>query len=402
MPDESFRNKFVELRLRNFRAFDNARLPLGELTAVLGRNGAGKTTLMEAIEFLRDCLEDSLLNALERRGGLRSIRRRQRARRPYDVSVAMQLQLEDTPIVYGFRIGGPSSNGDDSVVSVKEEYLLSTNPAVPEFRRLGQEIHIDANTAKPALASQSLILPTIAEQDKFYFQTWRSLCSMRTYNPSPASVREEWEIGDKRWLTRDGRNTADILKELQGDPTDRNWLIEHLDRITPGITDVRAETTSTGRRFIMFEQLGESEVVKHKYSASMMSDGTNRALAILVALRQKPPAELLFIDEIESSVHPAALGVLLDAIGSSLRRSQVIISSHSPEALAHPLITGDRVRVLDWQEGVSKLFCLNKEVQEALVPPENVGRLLRSNALWTEDMPLVNDPEAFFHVSKPD
>ncbi len=62
--------KIEELRLRNFRAFKNARFMLDdELTVLIGRNGSGKSTIMEAFDFVRDALTEGLSVALERRGG---------------------------------------------------------------------------------------------------------------------------------------------------------------------------------------------------------------------------------------------------------------------------------------------------------------------------------------------
>jgi predicted ATPase len=55
---------------------ENAVLGLSDLTILLGRNGSGKTTVMEAIDFIADALNDTLLNALERRAGLKAIQQR--------------------------------------------------------------------------------------------------------------------------------------------------------------------------------------------------------------------------------------------------------------------------------------------------------------------------------------
>lgn len=76
----------TQLRLRHFRAFENARLVLDPMTLLVGRNGSGKSTIMEALDFLRDAVTDSLVNVLERRGGLQALRQRQSGRvAPYDV-----------------------------------------------------------------------------------------------------------------------------------------------------------------------------------------------------------------------------------------------------------------------------------------------------------------------------
>ena len=43
--------------------------------------------------------------------------------------------------------------------------------------------------------------------------------------------------------------------------------------------------------------------------------------------------------------------------------------------------------IVDWQDDRSFVFHVGEGARELLVPPETVGRLLRSNALWTEEQP---------------
>ena len=57
-----------------------------------------------------------------------------------------------------------------------------------------------------------------------------------------------------------------------------------------------------------------------------ISDGLYKTLAILTATYLKPP--LLMIDEIENSLHPETLELILDVLRGS--ESQVIITTHSP------------------------------------------------------------------------
>jgi predicted ATPase len=118
-----------------------------------------------------------------------------------------------------------------------------------------------------------------------------------------------------------------------------------------------------------------------------MSDGTLRSLGILVALRQQPHPAIVCIDEIEDSVHPAAISVLLDAALASTDRCQVLLTSHSPEALSHPAIHAQHVRVIEWRNGKSDIFRLSRGAELMSRPPQSVGKLLRTNALFTEESP---------------
>ena len=103
----------------------------------------------------------------------------------------------------------------------------------------------------------------------------------------------------------------------------------------------------------------------------------------------------MLLDEIEDSLHPDAHGVLLDAINSA-SEFPVVISTHNPEILSHPTAMGKRIRIVQWDEGTSQIYHMSSQVLANLKSPQTVGRLLRSNALWTQALPSTTGAEADF------
>jgi predicted ATPase len=208
---------------------------------------------------------------------------------------------------------------------------------------------------------------------------------IRAYNLSSAAIRAEPPVSRASTLTRNGDNAGDVLHQLQRNKKDLDWIVRHLSAITPEIAGLKA-STAAGRRLIQFiQRRGKSST--SRFNIGDMSDGTLRCLAILLALRQNPTPALTCIEEIEDSVHPAALGVLLDAISASTERGQVLITSHSPEVLSHPAITPERVRIIEWRDGRSQVFHPSPGSHEMSKPPRSVGSLLRSNALFPAKTP---------------
>jgi len=101
-----------EIRLRRFRAFENARLSLSDLTFLVGRNGAGKSSLLDAVDLLREAVTDSLENALDRRGGLHKVQRAKsgKGRKPL-MGLAVVFRIvspggRQAQVVYGFQVQG--------------------------------------------------------------------------------------------------------------------------------------------------------------------------------------------------------------------------------------------------------------------------------------------------------
>jgi len=401
--------KIKELRLRNFRAFENARFVLDDkLTVVIGRNGSGKSTLMEAFDFIRDALSDSLVNALARHGRLVGISHRKFFASGLfirDFSLAIVLTVDEREIVYGFTVGAgaislPVSSRGLNVFEVKEE-ILSTADNVHFFHRKLDKFSTDVTSIAPALSEEALILPLVASQSDTWKVVWEALRGILTYNFSSPAMRLEPVLGSAIWLAKDGSNIGDALEQLYSSDThneNRDWIVRHLESITPGIVDVKALTSNLGRRTIQFSQ--KADGYSANFTADEMSDGTLRALGILLALRQKPTPTLVLIDEIEDSIDPGALGVILDAISASTDRMQVVISSHNTDLLDRKMIKAESTRVVEWQEGVSSIHQLSERVIKAIdgpyagtlkrgEVPYSVGELLRVNALRTDEAPVA-------------
>ena len=392
---ESVRVIVEEIRLQRFRAFENARLELSDLTFLVGRNGAGKSSLLDAVDLLREAVSDSLENALDRRGGLRKVQQAKTTRgRKSSMGIALVFRIifpgnRQMQVIYGFEVSGKTK---DASVNVRECFISSNETS---FKRNNKTFDGKLDVSPPA---GNLVLPLIARSDSLWELILNTIRNLRAYEFSPAHMAAAPEIGEKTTLARDGANVGDVLKAVEGTDAHR-WVVERLGSIAEGITDVRARA-SLGRRVLRFVQkLKEGEL---PFDASQVSQGTLRSLGILLAFKQKPAPSVVLIDEIENSVHPSALAVVLDAALASCDDTRVVLTSHSPEVLGHPSVTGERVRVVEWRDGVSRIFRLSSEAQSSVNGIDTVGWMLRSNALWIGPQPetFTGDLFAFEVVTK--
>ncbi len=386
---ETVRAIVEEIRLRRFRAFENARLTLSDLTFLIGRNGAGKSSLLDAVDLLREAVSDSLENALDRRGGLQKVQcaTSGRGRKP-PMGIALVLRIifpgnRQTQAIYGFEVKGKPKG---SSWHIRECFKSSKETT---FERKDDTFHGKLDVSPPA---GNLVMPLIAGSDSLWGLILNTIRNLRAYELSPAHMASAPEIGERSTLARDGANAGDVLKAVQG-TADHRWVVERLGTITEGINDVRAEAL-LGRRVLRFVQRFEDGELN--LDARQVSQGTLRSLGVLLALKQKPSPSVVLIDEIENSVHPSALAVLLDAALASCYDTRVVLTSHSPEVLSHPAVTGERVRVVEWRDGASRIFRLSPETQESVNEIDTVGWMLRSNALWTGPQPeTIEDDDLF-------
>jgi predicted ATPase len=86
------------------------------------------------------------------------------------------------------------------------------------------------------------------------------------------------------------------------------------------------------------------------FDAIALSDGTIRALGILVSLVSAGPS-LIGIEEPETALHPAAAGVLMEALTEGAERTQLIITCHSPDLLDHESVSPEMIRPVLLENG---------------------------------------------------
>jgi len=390
---ESVRVTVEEIRLQRFRAFENARLVLSDLTFLVGRNGAGKSSLLDAVDLLRESVSDSLENALDRRGGLQKVQRAKPGRErkaPMGIAVVFRIVFpgdRQTYAVYGFEVQGKTKGGSSNI----RECFVSTKESSFERKNETFDGMLDADPP-----SDNLVFPLIARSDGLWEIVLDKIRNLRAYELSPGHMASAPEIGKRPTLTRDGANAGDVLKAIEG-TEDHRWIVERLGAITEGINDVRTEALM-GRRVVRFVQ--KTEKGNLKFDASQVSQGTLRSLGVLLALKQSPLPSVVLVDEIENSVHPSALAVLLDAALASCDDTRVVLTSHSPEVLSHPAVTGERVRVVEWRNGASRIFRLSPETQASIDEIDTVGWMLRSNTLWTGPKPEIFRGDLFARGKK--
>lgn len=118
------------------------------------------------------------------------------------------------------------------------------------------------------------------------------------------------------------------------------------------------------------------------FEATCMSDGTLRALAMLLAVYQEPLPSLLMIEEPEASMHPGALGAIGDIIRAAALRTQVVVTTHSPELLDAKWVEDRHLRIVYWHAGSTHVGPVESVSRQALRERLfGAGELLRANAL---------------------
>jgi predicted ATPase len=83
---------------------------------------------------------------------------------------------------------------------------------------------------------------------------------------------------------------------------------------------------------------------------------------MLTALFQEPAPSLIGFEEPELAVHPGALPILYDYLVEASERSQIVITTHSPELM--DLFDIDCIRVVERRNGVTTVAPVEERQRE--------------------------------------
>jgi predicted ATPase len=377
--------------LKRFRSIPAETVGFDNPTFLVGKNGAGKSNFRDAIDFLAEAMSSSLQSVFDRRGGISVVRNRTSGRSyPPNLGLGVILGRLNGKVKsarYAFEVRAIKDHGFEVV---REQCVVySEDNAISYFdRRLGA---FDSNVQglTPALEPASLGLPVVGGESTFA-PILRTLAAMRSYSIEPAKLRELQDVDSGVGLKADGSNAASVLQEIgRNSPDDLVRIGELLTTIVANTRSVKPIKHGKKLTLEFTQEWGKNK--RLKFESFSMSDGTLRALGLLAAVYQRPAPSVLVIEEPEATIHPGALGAILDLLHHAARQMQVIVTTHSPDVLDAEWLREKHLRIVTWEEGATRILPLAKGTSEALQEHlMSAGELLRSNAL----RPTKVDPEA--------
>jgi predicted ATPase len=376
-PTPSVRPFLRRCRLRNYRSIAQSDVELCPLTLLVGPNGSGKSNFVDALRLVTEAVTTSLEHALHERGGIQQVRRRSGGH-PTHFAVALELQLpEGVDAAYRFEVGAVAGG---AFKITREQCRVG--PARFEVREGALTVR-PAEVAPPPLPDR-LYLVTAAGLPAFR-PLYDGLARMGFYNVQPERIRALQPPDQGELLARDGSNLASVVRRMrQVSPGAMTRVEDFLRQVVPGLEGVDALPMGH-MTTLEFRQRVEGAEDPWRFPAINMSDGTLRALALLVALFQpviRAGVPLVGIEEPETALHPAAAGILFDALRSATRHTQVVVTSHSPELLDHPSLAPEEVLAVNASEGRTEIGPLDEASRSAMCDRLYTGgELLRSAQL---------------------
>ncbi len=378
------------VELKNWRSIGACDVSLGPLTFLVGPNGSGKSNFVDALRFVSDALNQSLDHAIRDRGGVNEVRRRSGGH-PNNFTIRLSFRTEKLSGRYVFEVSA-ATNGAWTVrrelchVLVVDEVFERPDGITFDVRE-GAVFDFPAHLGKaPPAASDRLFLTNASGYPPFR-AVFDALSRMGFYNLNPDAMRRLQPPDPGFLLKRDGSNVASALARLEANAARKQRLIEYLAKVVPGVSDVSHKALGPAET-VEFRQLVEGASDTWRFTALNMSDGTLRAVGILLALLQVgngADTPFVAIEEPETALHPAATNVLLDALRDAADRMQVLVTSHSADLLEDKGVHDDQILAVAADGNRTRIDRLDRPGREALKDRlYTAGELLRMNRLVPE------------------
>lgn len=381
------------VRIKNYKSIAACDVRLYPLNFLVGPNGAGKSNFLDALRFVADALRTSLDHALRDRGGIKEVRRRSGGH-PTHFALSLEFVLNSGSAGrYAFRIGARPQGGYE--VQNEECVIRGSDLSAEAYFTVRNGEVISSAQVAPAAAIDRLYLVSASGLPEFR-PVYEAFSQMGFYNLNPDRIRDLQSPDAGELLARDGSNLASVIGKLALNDTTKKRIEEYLAKVVPGVHGVDAKVIGP-KETLEFRQSVAGSHDPWRFLAANMSDGTLRALGILVALFQSDNGmakrvPLVGIEEPEVALHPAAAGVLLDSLREASRKTQIIVTSHSPDLLDDASLDTDSILAVVAEKGTTKIGPIDEAGRSALRDRlYTAGELLRLNQLTPDPQSIKSN-----------
>lgn len=310
-----------EIFLKGFKSIDGEdgqRIPLGDVTVLLGANGSGKSNLVAFFKMLNFMTTGALQQHVARQGARSFLF--YGPKKTESLSFELCFEAEEVLDVYAVQLS----------YGLPDRLFVSREKVTYHRKDRTQPQEYDLASGAPELA--------LNQDSRTTSRVLYSLLSgIRTYQfhdtSDTAKIKDRGYVDDARYLRSDGGNLAAFLKMLKEYETYVRYyerIVQRVRRVMPQFGDFDLASIP-GREDYVRLNWRDSSGYDYLFGSDQISDGSLRFMALATLFLQPPELlpRLIVLDEPELGLHPAAITELAGIIRSASRRTQVLIATQS-------------------------------------------------------------------------
>jgi predicted ATPase len=388
------------LQIKGFRSLRDVTWAPGKLNVIIGPNGSGKSNLLRALSLLRRSAHGELAESVLRQGGIGPLlwdgQEQELGWIVKTDPVSSNLDADREALTYELLL---RQLGSTSAYRVEYELLGNyyrkdrgekTDPYKFLERRPGHAVTFEVQERTLAAHEgsvpddQSLLSLVAGPFGNPIVLAFRDrLASWGIYHDlhvdQNAPIRQPAVARLEKRVAADGQNLIPVLHTLYSSSRDfRNDVDQAMraafgedfeDLTFPPAADQRVQMRLRWRS------------LKSAQSAADLSDGTIRFLLLLAILANPEPESLIAIDEPEVGLHPGMLPIVAEFAREAAQRTQVILTTHSPQFLDAFREEPPTTTVAHWVDGETRLSVVDGEELARWLEAYSLGALFRSGEL---------------------
>ena len=398
-----------QLEVNGFRSLRTVVWEPGKLNLLVGPNGSGKSNLLRLLEFIGAAAAGQLAKTVREAGGIVPLlwnsatsdlgwrvridpvdegRHRDKDAITYSLTLG-QLGGGSSYEIIGDSLGNWYKCERGEMESPYWIFERNVNRAMVFDRQAQKLVRLqddDFDFNESLLSQISDPTNSIPRDAKRVFESWRVHHDVHAERGSP--MRQPATTQHVRLVSADGDNLTNVLHTLYTGDRDFKDQVDSGMRAAFGVDYGELQFIPAASQQVQLAVWWRS--CRKPHAAPDLSDGTLRFLFLLAALANPHPAALVAIDEPETGLNPSMLPIVAEYAAEAADRTQVILSSHSPEFLDCFSNLEPSVTAVHWQEGETRLFPLPPERLRTWLERYRLGELFTSGDLDNLALPDVD------------
>ena len=379
----------TRFHVHNFKSLRDVEVELDPLTLFVGRSGSGKSNFVASIKFLRNLIANGPQILQQAGAAWKSILCANRDDDVLAFDVDFRLSGLSSVLTYRIDIGGqPNLKGDQvfqSSFAIRQEQFL-----------VGGRMILHHAQQKWIVAPNSLQLPqpfgvTLGRvygipEIQFAYQFLAR--GIGCYDFPSTVLQPSNRAGTEPFvgLDDDGGNYLRVFETIANNIAALDTLRElvaALRKLNASITTIQPAHDDAAGNLLVGHTVG-SDGVALPLNLGQESEGFRRFFAHLLAIYQNPPKQTLVFEEPEKGVYPGALSTLADFFERSAAKSQILLTTHSPELLDH--FAPENIRVVEMPIFDTRIGRLASGQMSSIA-----DALMSTGELLTVDEPKIED-----------
>jgi predicted ATPase len=384
------------LNISGFRSLRDVEWAPGRLNVLIGPNASGKSNLLRALVLLQKSAHGKLPEEMLRMGGIAPVLWDGQARTIswalcMEQGMRYELQLRQLGNTSAYIVNHEAltsqraeSGRDEHVprgTGEQESVLARDAVRAVTFDREGRSVTVEETSLPGNQTLLSLVGTPFGHPAAFDFCStlggWTIYHDVRVDPDAP--LRQAAVARVERRIAADGQNLVPVLHTLYTGERDFRKTVD--DAMRAAFGDDYEE--------LLFPPAADQRVqmrvrwrsLRSEQPAADLSDGTIRFLLLVAMLSTPSPGDLIAIDEPETGLHPSMLPVVAELARAASERTQVILTTHSPQLLDAFGNEPPTVTVTGRADGQTTLSVVDDQELRRWLEEYSLGALHRSGEL---------------------